>query len=717
MLEELDDIRRRTADENPWQGDLAVRRTRQRLARLPASAPLRFRWGLLRELAEGELRLGNTTRAIAILEEALSMLPQLQGIVSDEDSLHVVFRLGLAHLRDGEVRNCTLRPSPESCILPIRGAGVHVDQEGSKTAIHYFLQILGRVPWNHPIHPKVIWLLNLAYMTIGAHPEQVPREFLLEESVFSSEAGFRRFTNIAPALGLASFNLFGGAIVDDLNGDEHLDILASTFDTSESLHYFRNLGDGSFSQESVEAGLDGLNGGLNLLQADYDNDGDLDLYVLRGAWLSVAGRHPNSLLRNNGADSDGRITFTDVTFEAGLGERHYPTQTASWADYDNDGHIDLYVGNEHGDYLFDGGSAGNRESRFDAPCQLFHNNGDGTFTEVAAAAGVDNRSFVKGVIWGDYNDDRWPDLYVSSLGGANRLYRNNGPDQDGRITFTDVAEELGVERPRNSFPVWFWDFDNDGVLDLYVSSYSGMPNSVSLVAASYLGSRISIDLQRVYRGNGRGGFEDVSERLGLTRLHLPMGANFGDVDNDGFLDFYLGTGYPDYEALMPNVMYHNLGGKGFADVTLAGGLGHLQKGHGVAFADIDNDGDLDIFIQMGGAYPGDKFADALFENPGFGNHYLTVRLVGVESNRAAIGARIRVVVPGAAGGPRSIYKHVNSGGSFGASPLRQTIGLGQAERIDLLEIYWPTSNLTQRFEDVPIDSFVRVVEGQDLSVR
>jgi hypothetical protein len=200
--------------------------------------------------------------------------------------------------------------------------------------------------------------------------------------------------------------------------------------------------------------------------------------------------------------------------------------------------------------------------------------------------------------------------------------------------------------------------------------------------------------------------------MGLTRFHLPMGSNFGDIDHDGFLDFYLGTGYPDYEALMPNVLYRNLAGKAFVDVTLAGGFGHLQKGHGIAFADFDHDGDQDIFEQMGGTFPGDRFHDALFENPGFGNRWLALRLAGRGSNRAAIGARIRVDVE-ENGRRRSIHRRVNSGGSFGSNPLRQTIGLGKAAKIEHVEVYWPTTDLTQRFEAVPMDGLYQIVEGED----
>jgi hypothetical protein len=203
-------------------------------------------------------------------------------------------------------------------------------------------------------------------------------------------------------------------------------------------------------------------------------------------------------------------------------------------------------------------------------------------------------------------------------------------------------------------------------------------------------------------------FEDRTKEAGLDLVFAPMGSNFADFDNDGFLDMYLGTGDPSYTTLVPNRMFKNVGGVRFAEITGTSGTGHLQKGHAVACGDWDRDGDVDVFIEMGGAVDGDKYHDILFQNPGQGNHWLAVKLVGKKTNRAAIGARIKVVTAGAR--PMTIHRHVSSGSSFGANPLEQTVGLARAERVDLLEIHWPTSGTTQVFRDIDADQAIEVTE-------
>ncbi len=688
MLQTLREIKNRLPDENPYLGNREARELRQHADSLPAETADLNRAALFNQLGLAELRLGREHQAIEDLTEALRLLGTVEGqedLIRDAN-MSLTFELGVAHMRLAETENCCQRNTPDSCILPIRGDGIHVNQEPARKAIEYFTTALQNSNATSPTHMRSRWLLNIAYMTVGEYPAQVPPEYLIPEEAFESERTFPRFINISSRLGLDTFTMSGGAVADDFDGDNLLDLFVSSWDPSGQLQFFHNNGDGTFENRSAAAELEGISGGLNLVQADYNNDGHVDLLVLRGAWFASAGLHPNSLIQNNG---DG--TFTDVTMAAGLGDVNYPTQTASWSDFDNDGDLDLFVGNEHGKGVT-------------APCQLFENQGDGTFKDVARAAGVTNERFAKSVIWGDFDNDRWPDLFVSNQGDENRLYKNRG---DG--TFIDVAPRLGVTRPLGSFPAWFFDVDNDGVLDLFVSSYS---NQVENIAAAYLDSSIRRELPHLYRGNGQGQFVEVGREWNLIHPSAPMGSNFGDLNGDGFVDFYLGTGDPAFYNLMPNVMYVNRDGKQFDDVTMAGGFGHLQKGHAVVFADLDNDGDQDVFEQLGGAFPGDKFFDALFENPGFENHWLTIHLVGDKSNRSAIGARIRVDIE-ENGVARTIYKHVNSGGTFGGNPLRQTIGLGKAERISKLEIDWPTTGEKQTFGEVPMDGAIRIREGED----
>ena len=685
MLAALEDILDRSVREDRYIGDGDAVRLRAEVQALPDDAPTQQKWNLYFKLGKAELVLGNEQAAIAALSHSHGLNDTLSGVVPPEAAQQLTFELGVAYLRMAETQNCCARNSPDSCILPIRGDGIHTNRTGSLRAIECFSEVLANTKRLSLLNLKACWLLNLASMTLGEYPDGVPEKHRIPPTILESDEAFPKFANIAQRVGLDTFSLCGGAISDDFDGDGHLDLAVSSYDPAGQLRFFRNNSDGSFEDRTRAAGLEGIFGGLNLVQADYNNDGHVDILVLRGAWHFDKGRHPNSLLRNNG---DG--TFTDVTFDAGLGDAHYPTQTASWADYDNDGDLDLYIGNE-------------TTPAIQAPSQLFRNNGDSTFTDVAVAAGVTNDRFSKAVIWGDYDADRFPDIYVSNLRGENRLFHNN---RDG--TFSDVAPELGLTGPRISFPAWFWDFDNDGHLDIYVASYNA---SGANIAAEHLGLLSDAERASLYRGNGKT-FKDVAVQSGLGRANFPMGANFGDLDNDGYLDFYLGTGDIRYSAVAPNVMYRNKAGQRFADVTMAGGFGHLQKGHAIVFADLDNDGDQDVFEQMGGAFLGDKFHDALFENPGFGNHWISVLLTGIRSNRSAIGARIRidVVIGGQQG---QIYRHVNSGGSFGANPLRQAIGLGQAERIAQLQVFWPTTGKTQTFRDLPLDRYVEIVEGQE----
>jgi hypothetical protein len=227
---------------------------------------------------------------------------------------------------------------------------------------------------------------------------------------------------------------------------------------------------------------------------------------------------------------------------------------------------------------------------------------------------------------------------------------------------------------------------------------------------TYLGHTRTAGPLRLYKNAGDGTFHDVAEAVGLAKVYMPMGANFGDLDSDGYLDIYLGTGAPDFGALVPNVMLRNQEGKAFADVTACTGTGELHKSHGIAFADLENDGNQDLVVEMGGAVPADAHALRLFRNPGNGNNWIGVKLVGVKTNRAGIGARIKVTVETRDHRTRAIYKTVDTGGSWGASSLRQHIGLGPGARIVNLEVFWPTSKTSQSFSKVAANQYIEIKE-------
>ncbi len=603
----------------------------------------------------------------------------------------------LCYLRMGELENCVGNHNSQSCMFPIQGGGVHTLQHGSRSAAAVLTELLGKYPGDL----RARWLLNIAYMTLGEYPGNVPAAWLLDPKLFVSDFDIGHFPDIAGSLGLDLDGLAGGVVLEDFDNDGFLDIMLSSWGVNNQLRLFRNNGEGTFTERTEEAGLMGLTGGLNMVQCDYNNDGHMDVLVLRGAWLGTEGRYPCSLLRNN-----GDFTFTDVTEEAGL-LRYHPTQTAAWFDYNNDGWLDLFIANE------------SKDPDDPNPCELFRNNGDGTFTECAAENGVALVGFFKGVVSADYNNDGRPDLFLSRLDGAKVLLRNDGPaggDTSPRAPwrFTDVAAAAGVTEPPSTFTCWFFDYNNDGWPDIFVSGY--IIQDVGDIAADYLGLPYSGQRAKLYRNNGDGTFTDVSKQCGLDKMLLTMGANFGDLDNDGWLDFYVGTGNPDLSVLIPNRMFRNDAGRRFQDVTTSGGFGQLQKGHAIAFGDINNSGTQDIYSVVGGAVESDHARNQLFRNPGHGNNWLKLKLEGVKTNRAAMGARVKVMVQGEEG-ERTIHRTVGSGGSFGATTVRQEIGLGRARTVKRVEVFWPVTGLTQVVTGLEVNNFYHVREGEAAATR
>ncbi|HEY4194060.1 MAG TPA: CRTAC1 family protein [Mucilaginibacter sp.] len=645
---------------------------------------------LLAEKAQLLLQTGQEEKSVKIYED----------IVKRMDNMSVDRMLpdvAIAYMRLGERNNCMLNHNGSSCIFPIQGGGIHQLQTGSKRAIETYEAILKK----HPEDLESKWLLNIAFMTLGGYPANVPSQFLIPGLDAEDQFKVKPFTDMAASLGLNINGRSGGVITDDFNNDGYLDILTSGSGANDPMHYFQNNKDGTFSDLTEKSGLRGITGGLNIQQMDYNNDGNTDVFVLRGAWNSNGfGNQPSSLLRNNG---DG--TFTDVTIPSGLLFFH-PTQTAVWADFNNDGWLDVFIGAENPYEPMDAGG--------EHPCMLYINKHDGTFTDVAEQAHCKIKLYVKGVTAADYNKDGWPDIFISTMNGQKYLLKNKG--KPGMIPdFEDVTAKSGISsNTSRTFTTWFFDYNNDGWPDILVSDYQSKEGVAYYAAAEGLGKGFP-DRGNVYlyRNNHDGTFTNVTNEAGLNKVVFSMGANFGDIDNDGYPDMYFGTGTPDFKALVPNKLFKNIDGTRFADVTKSSRMGSLQKGHGVAFADLRNNGCQDIFIEMGGAYPGDSYSSSLYVNPGQNNNnWIGLKLEGVKANKAAIGSHIKVTFT-ENGVKRSVYKDVNSGGSFGSSPLRQEIGIGQAKLIDEIEIKWAGSQTVQRFNNMMPNQFLHITEGLD----
>jgi hypothetical protein len=469
---------------------------------------------------------------------------------------------------------------------------------------------------------------------------------------------------------------------------------------------FHNQGDGTFEEVSSAAGVDLRQWGSGAAWGDYDNDGDIDLYVTSYG--------ENVLFRNNG---DG--TFTEVTETSGVGGISSFWAGASWADYNKDGWLDLYV---TGFVKYDPTVRLSRPSQFDVenPASilpltfepgrnlLYQNNGDGTFTETAVTAGVDNPSGRSlGAAWADFDGDGWQDLYVANYVTDNVLYRNRG---DG--TFKDVSHNSLVADYRSSMGLAVGDWDNDLDLDLFVTHWLAKENAL-FSNQMWPASPGSADPPASVVGLR---FRDVADRTGLgqaSREFVGWGTGFFDYDNDGRLDLLVVNGSnlqdpqdPDFMVGMRDLLFWNGGPeRGFFEVSqLAGSHFSAESvGRGAAFADYDNDGDIDVLIMN----HGDKAV--LLNNPGNpDNHWLELSLKGAESNSQGIGARIRVVADG-----RVYMTEVGAQPSYlSQNSMVAHFGLGQLAAVDSIVVQWPLGNTSVR-TGIEADRMYTIVEGQE----
>ena len=460
----------------------------------------------------------------------------------------------------------------------------------------------------------------------------------------------------------------------DFDGDADLDLVALGH---PDLAYYRNEGI-RFVESSLKIGLNLPEGGIGAHVADYDNDGDADLYITRDGWF---GGGANVLFNNKSGQ------FSDVTDYAGVGDLGSGF-CAAWADYNKDGWLDIYIANGTG-------------ATGDSTNVLYKGSSEGRFIDVAFSAGVDHRGQSLSTAWGDFNADSNTDLYVCNFTEPNVLYRNNG---DG--SFEDISAFAGVEASNiDGFITFPLDFDNDGALDIFVGNWSTFEEV--LEDRSLNGQAGSRERPVLFKNKGNGTFIDVTEIAGIARAEGTMSGAAADVDNDGWIDLYLGNGGPEMDRRDPDVLYRNMADGTFSDITDFVGLGHIGKSHGVTFADYDRDGDLDLYVPSGGALSGDFWHNALYRNQGVHGGFFVLRLEGRQSNRDGIGARVQLECDS-----NVQTRFVESGNSFGNSnSLELEFGLGDCENIAHVDIQWPSGQV-DRFWEPPVNSWWVAVEGE-----
>ena len=556
---------------------------------------------------------------------------------------------------------------------------------------------------------------------LGAATKSAPFQSTARSTAVKSTDPVPIFRDIAAQSGLTASHISsrekyyviesmsGGVGLFDCDNDGKLDIVMVNGSTVDR---YRQGGDLlvtlwhqdaglKFTDITEKAGLTRKGWGMGVAVADFDNDGNLDLFV--------TGYGGNALYRNK-----GNCTFEDVTDKAGVRGGGFSTG-AAWADYDRDGNVDLFVSRYvHVDMNDLPAFGSTKFCQFKGvPVQcgpwgmegetdlLYHNHGEGTFEEVSKKAGVDDpeKYYGLGATWGDYDNDGWPDLFVADDATPNHLYHNN---RNG--TFSDEAMVGGIAlnsegQALGSMGVTWGDYDHSGRLSMFITEFADQPNTL-------------------YRNQAARGFEDVAMPSHLGQPSLPLvgwGTAFFDMDNDGWLDLFVGNGhvYPQMDNVkgsaayaQPMLLHRNLRNGTFEEVSKAAGLADMpvKSRRGAAFGDIANNGNVDIVLLNVGEPP-----SLLLNTNRIPNHRVLFRLVGTKSNRAAIGARVTIHAGG-----MTQFDEVRGGGSYlSQNDLRLHFGLGSAAKIDLVEVRWP-SGKTESFKDVAADKIYAITEGQGI---
>ncbi|NKB71668.1 MAG: tetratricopeptide repeat protein [Candidatus Latescibacteria bacterium] len=605
------------------------------------------------------------------LQEAKSALETARTL--EPANYQAAFSLGRVHLFAGHwgaaaaVFGEILQHRPENFSTHYQLGMAHYLQGDYGPAVNWLRKAVDLAPTSL----EARWSLGLAHRAAGGYPEQLQAPYRLELAPLPAPDGLGlRFDDAAPALGLDRMDVGLASAWADWDGDGDLDLFASGRFAGNSL--YDNEG-GAFVERP--AGLP-AEPAFSCAVADYDNDGAADLFITRDGWF---GAGANALLHNNGEG-----TFTDGLPLEGPPESSF---TAAWGDVDNNGFVDLFVAN---------GVAGDG-----TPNRLYRNGEGKRLHEVGQQAGIRPGRTV-GSALGDYDNDGDLDLYLAHFDAINTFYRND--TRDGQVNFVDVTRQTRTQLPIGGYFTFLIDYDNDGHLDLFCSELSPF----KIVLQSWEKGRTSSNRNRpvLYHNEGDGTFADVSYRTGLGVAFGSTGAQTGDFNGDGYPDIYLANGGEAITRLEPDALLLNGDGAGFARVEQLVGLDQLGKGHGMAVADYDGDGDEDIYVPVGGAYPGDRWANRLWRNLSPPQHWGTARLVGRQSNRDGIGARLRVVAGG-----RTRHAVVSGSGGYAAgNSLQVEMGLGAATKVESLEIRWPSGRV-ETWRNLPVDQVWVLEEG------
>jgi tetratricopeptide (TPR) repeat protein len=664
----------------------------------PASGTWNFRH--TPETGLGELQQGRLTFHRGDYTGAIDRLQK--HVRQHGESEEALFWLALSYMRRAEAENCLapMRDMPAGmaghaghdparfCSLPLRQ--FHQRKEDSRQAIHLFERLLERYRDGDPLY---LWLLNFSAMTVNGFPSEVPPRYRIATPFIDAFYGetarrlqekysFLKLSDRAAELGVANFGVGRGVAGEDFDGDGDLDLVTADF--FGHLHYYRNERDeGSphFVEATAEAGLAGVTQPLSVSAADYDNDGAVDL-------LAVRPFDHFALLRN-----DGHGRFADRTAASGLLDTK-PADTmatswfAAWADVDGDGDLDLFISAWAFRVPFASGLVA--KPRLDS--KLYVNDGGGHFHDATAdfglAADLEDRQFI-GAAFGDYDGDGFPDLFISGpIPGTSTLYHNEGGRGFSRVELPDDFKEPG-------FTASFVDIDQDGRLDIFQGGFNDARTATARTVFGRQGFRMGTSVFLLQRPDGT--FEKHPELFGGGAALSTMGTSYGDLDNDGCLDVYLGTGNPEPWFILPNLMFHGEERDGkctgrMENVSMLNGFGNVQKGHGILFFDFDGDGDQDVLSLLGGMWSADGWTSQLFVNESdVHNHWIDVRLRGRRTNHYGVGATLKVTARRPDGKLIVRYRQMDNATGFGSAPYLAHVGLMDAVAVEGVEVHWPAS--------------------------